>query len=268
MYRVYLAFPTKQQADILGLPVKGQVKNDKYRVRLSSFGLWPMLFSHDITKPWIRREAPGRKERRAALVLRRLETAYPNAKIALKYKTPMQLLAAVIMSAQATDKKVNEITKVLFRKYRTVNDFADLDPRKLAEDIRAIGFYRQKALSIVTSARILRERFGGKLPQTMQEILLLRGVARKTANVVLGNAYGVVDGIAVDTHVRRLSQRLGFSLHDDPVKIERDLMTLFPKEKWFKLTYTLIDHGRAICMAKKRMCSLCPVRKMCPASVV
>lgn len=227
-----------------------------------------MLFSRDITKPWIRTEPPAAKKRRAARVLQHLEAKYPKAKIALKYRTPMQLLAAVIMSAQATDKKVNEITRTLFKKYKTVDDFARLNPRRLAGEIRAIGFYRQKALAIVTSARILRDKFGGKLPRTMQEMLFLRGVARKTANVVLGNAYGVVDGIAVDTHVRRLSQRLGFSTHDDPVKIERDLMQLFPKDKWFKLTYTLIDHGRAICTAQRRKCSLCPVRKICPASLV
>ncbi len=227
-----------------------------------------MLFSKDITKPWLRMENPGQKKRRASLVLKRLEATYPNAKIALKYGTPMQLLAAVIMSAQATDKKVNEITATLFKKYRTVGDFAKLDPRKLAQEIRAIGFYRQKALSIITSARILRDTFGGKLPRTMQEMLTLRGVARKTANVVLGNAYGVTEGIAVDTHVRRLSQRLGFSVEDDPVKIERDLMALFAKEKWFKLTYTLIDHGRAVCSARGRKCSTCPVKDQCPASLV
>lgn len=227
-----------------------------------------MLFSRDITKPWLRDEAPVEKKRRAALVFKRLERKYPGAKIALHYRTLMQLLAAVIMSAQATDKKVNEITRTLFKKYRTVDDFANADPRKLAQEIRAIGFYRQKALSIVTSARIIRDRFGGKLPRTMTGMLQLRGVARKTANVVLGNAYAVTEGIAVDTHVRRLSQRLGFSSEDDPVKIERDLMALFPKNDWFKLTYTLIDHGRAICTARGRQCSLCPVKDICPASLV
>lgn len=227
-----------------------------------------MLFAKDITKPWVRTETPAKKKRRAVLILRRLEQKYPDAKIALTYRTPMQLLAAVIMSAQATDKKVNEITKTLFRKCRTADDFAKLDPRKLAQEIRAIGFYRAKALAIVTSARIIRDQFGGRLPETMKEMLTLRGVARKTANVVLGNAYGVVDGIAVDTHVRRLSQRLGFSNQDDPVKIERDLMALFPKKKWFKLTYTLIDHGRAVCSARGRKCSICPLKDICPASLV
>ncbi len=226
-----------------------------------------MLFAKDITKSSILRETYAAKRRRAAAALRRLEQKYPNAKIALKYGTPMQLLAAVIMSAQATDKKVNEITKALFKKYKTADDFARLDPRKLAEEIRAIGFYRQKSLAIVTSARILKEKFGGKLPKTMREMLELRGVARKTANVVLGNACGVSEGIAVDTHVRRLSQRLGFSAYDDPMKIERDLMALFPKEKWFTLTYTLIEHGRSVCTARGRKCSLCPLKKICPASL-
>lgn len=227
-----------------------------------------MLFSKDITKPWIRNETPEKRKRRAAAAFARLERKYPGAKIALKFNTPMQLLASVIMSAQATDKKVNEITATLFKKYKTVDDFADADPKKLAQEIRAIGFYRQKALSIVTSARIIRDQFGGTLPKTMKEMLTLRGVARKTANIVLGNAYGIVEGIAVDTHVRRLSQRLGFSTQDDPVKIEQDLMKLFPKNKWFKLTYTLIDHGRAICSARGRTCSLCPLKDICPSSLV
>ncbi len=227
-----------------------------------------MLFSRDITKPWIRTEPPEKKTRRAATAFARLKQKYPGAKIALKFNTPMQLLASVIMSAQATDTKVNEITATLFKNYKTVDDFADADPKKLAQEIRAIGFYRQKALSIITSARIIRDQFGGKLPKTMKEMLTLRGVARKTANVVLGNAYGIVEGIAVDTHVRRLSQRLGFSTQDDPVKIEQDLMKLFPKNKWFKLTYTLIDHGRAICTARGRTCSLCPLKDICPSSLV
>jgi len=226
-----------------------------------------MLFSKDITKPWARSEAPESKRARAQIILKRLKKKYPNAKIALKYSNNIQLLAAVIMSAQATDKKVNEITAILFKKYRTVDDFAAADPRKLAEEIKAIGFYRQKALSIVTSARLIRDEFGGRVPKTMAEMLKLRGVARKTANIVLGNAHGVVDGIAVDTHVRRLSQRLGFSVNDDPVKIERDLMKLFPKKEWFKLTYSLIDHGRAICAARGRKCSVCPLKDICPASL-
>lgn len=227
-----------------------------------------MLFAKDITKPWIRNETPERKRARAAKIFSRLEKTHPNAKIALKYGNDIQLLAAVIMSAQCTDKKVNEVTARVFKKYKTVKDFADADPKKFAEEIRETGFYRQKALAIVTSAKIIRDTFGGKLPKTMAEMLTLRGVARKTANIVLGNAYGIVEGIAVDTHVRRLSQRFGFSNQDNPVKIEQDLMKLFPQKEWFKLTYRLIDHGRTICTARGRKCSLCPLKDLCPASLV
>lgn len=227
-----------------------------------------MLFSKDITKSWLKTEDFEKKQKRASSVLKRLEKAYASAKIALRYSNPMQLLAAVILSAQTTDKKVNEVTARIFKKYKTADDFAGADPRKFAEEIREIGFYRQKTLSVITSARMIRDRFGGALPRTMAETLLLRGVARKTANVVLGNAYGVAEGIAVDTHVRRLSQRLGFSAHDDPVKIERDLMGIFPKKKWFRITYVLIDHGRAVCSARNRKCSVCPVKDICPASLV
>lgn len=227
-----------------------------------------MMFGKDITRPWLRDERPAAKHARAKKILRRLGKKYPDAKIALRFGNPMQLLAAVIMSAQCTDKKVNEVTAMLFKKYRTVDDFADADLRTFAEEIKQTGFYRAKALAVITSARIIRDDFDGKVPRTMPEILKLRGVARKTANVVLGNAYGVVEGIAVDTHVRRLSQRLGLSTNDDPVKIEQDLMALFPKTEWFKLTYLLIDHGRAICTAKARKCSLCPLKDICPASLV
>ena len=226
-----------------------------------------MLFAKDITKSRLKTENFEKKKKRACEVFKRLENAYASAKIALRYSNPIQLLAAVILSAQATDKKVNEVTTRLFKKYKTVGDFAEADPKKFAEEIRQIGFYRQKALSIITSAGMIRDRFGGKVPRIMAEMILLRGVARKTANVVLGNAYGVVEGIAVDTHVRRLSQRLGFSAHDDPVKIERDLMKLFPKKKWFKLTYALIGHGRAVCSARDRKCSLCPLKNICPSSL-
>lgn len=227
-----------------------------------------MLFAKDMTKPWIRSETAAKKRARARVILRRLGRSYPNARIVLEYGNPIQLLVAVILSAQTTDKKVNEVTARLFKKYATVDDFAGADLKTLANEIREIGFYRQKALSIITSAKIIRDQFGGELPRTMPEMLTLRGVARKTANIVLGNAYGIVAGIAVDTHVRRLSQRLGFAANDDPVKIERDLMELFPQEKWFKLTYTLIDHGRAVCTARNRKCSLCPLRDICPASTV
>ncbi len=225
------------------------------------------MFAKDITRSWIRNEAPATKRARAQKILQRLQKSYPGAKIVLQFGNPMQLLAAVILSAQCTDKKVNEVTATLFKKYKTVGDFASADLKTFSKEIRQTGFYRAKALAIITSAKIIREKFGGNVPRTMTETLQLRGVARKTANVVLGNAYGVVDGIAVDTHVRRLSQRLGFSSEDDPVKIEKDLMAIFSKKDWFKLTYMLIDHGRAICTARGRQCSLCPLKDVCPASL-
>src|SRR3990167_3917883 len=166
------------------------------------------------------------KQKRAQNILRALDKTYPNAKIALNYGNNFQLLVAVILSAQCTDKKVNEVTKLIFRKYKTAEDFAALPLKKFEKMIRSTGFYRAKAKNILETAKIIRDKFGGKLPRTMPEMLTLKGVARKTANVVLGNAYGVVGGIAVDTHVRRLSQRLGLTFNTDPDKIEQDLMQI------------------------------------------
>lgn len=224
-------------------------------------------YNKDYQKSWIKKESWLEKKKRSGKVFGRLLKTYPKAKIALKYGNSMQLLAAVILSAQATDKKVNEVTATLFKKYRTVEDFAEARPKTFEKEIRPTGFYRQKTKSVIESAKIIRDKFGGRVPRTMEKMLTLRGVARKTANVVLGNAYDVVEGIAVDTHVRRLSQRIGFSEEDDPVKIERDLMKLFPKKDWFKLTYILIDHGRAICAAKNRKCAICPLKEICPSSL-
>lgn len=213
------------------------------------------------------RERAGEKKRRAQKVFRELRKTYPGAKIALRYRNHVQLLVAVILSAQCTDKKVNEVTATLFKKYRTVNHFADANPAVFEQEIRSTGFYRAKARNIISAAKILRRDFGGKLPRTIGEMRRLPGVARKTANVVLGNAYGIVEGIAVDTHVRRLAQRLGFSDQGDPEKIERDLMALFPKSQWFPLTYILIEHGRAICKAPTPRCEICPVAPFCPSGI-
>lgn len=199
-------------------------------------------------------------------ILRRLGKTYPNAKIVLNFSNHWELLVAVILSAQCTDKKVNEVTASLFKKYRKLEDYVRADPKEFEQMIRPTGFYRAKAKSILTSARVLKEKFDGKLPHTMEEMLTLRGVARKTANVVLGNAYGVYEGIAVDTHVRRLAQRLGLTKHNDPVKIEQDLMRLIPRAYWFKTTYLLIDHGRAICTARDPRCDLCPLKDICPSA--
>lgn len=205
-------------------------------------------------------------KKRAAEIIRRLKKCYPRAKIALRYSNNWELLVAVILSAQCTDKKVNEVTEKLFKKYRALDDYVSANSCEFEQDIRSTGFYRAKAKNILASAKIIKEKFGGKIPRTMTDMLTLKGVARKTANVVLGNAYGVVEGMAVDTHVRRLSQRLGLSKYDDPVKIEQDLMAQIPKKEWFSLTYRLIDHGRAICTAKDPRCDLCPLNKICPSA--
>jgi len=200
--------------------------------------------------------------------LRRLKRAYPKAKIALKYGNNIQLLVAVILSAQCTDKKVNEVTEKLFRKYRTVDDFANANLKTFEQEIKSTGFYRAKAKSIITSAKILKNDFGSKIPKTMQEILKLRGVARKTANIVLGNAYGVVEGIAVDTHVRQFANYCALSFEKDPNKIERDLMALFPKKEWFGLTYKIIDFNREMRNRANREKAKIKLLDICPASPV
>ncbi len=213
-----------------------------------------------------KRESPAQKHMRAAAVIRRLKRAFPTAGIVLNYSNNFELLVAVILSAQCTDKKVNEVTAALFQKYRTLEDYASAKPTALARDIKPTGFYRAKAKHIIAAARIIRDQFGARVPRTMADLLELPGVARKTANVVLGNAYGVVEGIAVDTHVRRLSQRLGLTRFDDPNKIEQDLMRLLPKREWFRTTYLFIEHGRATCQAKKPACFRCALNDICPSA--
>ena len=203
-----------------------------------------------------------KKKKLGQRILRGLRKLRPDAKIALKYKNNMQLLAAVIMSAQCTDKKVNEVTKKLFKKYKTVGDFADADIKTFEKEIYQTGFYHAKARNIIAAAKMIRKEFRGVLPKTMEEILRLPGVARKTANVVLGNAYGVVEGIAVDTHVKRLSKLYGLTNETDPVKIERDLMQIIPKKDWFKFTYMLIDYGRKYCPARAHNHIACPLTKL------
>jgi endonuclease-3 len=203
--------------------------------------------------------------KRANLILKRLKKWKPDAKIALKYSSNIQLLAAVILSAQCTDKKVNEVTGLLFKKYKTVGDFADADLKTFEQEIKSTGFYRAKAKNIITAAKMIREKFGGKLPRTIVQMTELPGVGRKTANIVLGNAYGIVEGIAVDTHVRRVSRHLGLTNHNDPEKIEEDLMKLFDKKDWFQLAYLFIEYGRNIHTAKKPiLCSHGPLKGLCP----
>ena len=204
------------------------------------------------------------RKKRAAKIVRKLKNLFPDAKIVLKYKNNWELLVAVILSAQCTDKKVNEVTKKLFKKYQALDDYVKANQKEFEQDIKPAGFYRNKTKNILAAAKMLKEKFGGKVPRTMQEMLRLPGVARKTANVVLGNAYGVIEGIAVDTHVMRLSQKLGLTDNKDPVKIERNLMSLVPKKDWFFLTYGLIEYGRHICIKRKHECKDHPLTKSYP----
>jgi len=252
-------------------------------------------------------------------ILTILKKTYPHAKIVLNYGNNWELLVSVILSAQCTDKKVNEVTEKLFKKYSTLEDYVNADLAEFEQDIRQTGFYRNKSKNILAAAKLVKQKFGGILPKTMAEMLTIPGVARKTANVVLGNAYGIVEGIAVDTHVLRLSQRLrlvdpkqvgpgkkplvipashvipanhvipakagiytnnlnSFQIKSgmtvdyykdaSPEKIELALTKIIPKEDWFKVTYWLIDHGRAICKAQNPNCQNCPLNKLCPASIL
>ena len=205
-------------------------------------------------------------EARAPKIVRRLSEAYPDAKVALNFTNPLECLVATILSAQCTDEKVNEVTAMLFQKYRTAEDYLRVAEDELKADIKPTGFFNQKATAIREASRRIVEAYGGEVPGTMEDLITLRGVARKTANIVLGNSFGIVEGIAVDTHVKRVSNRLGLSDQKDPVKIESQLMERIPKDRWFDFTYVLIDHGRAICVAKRPKCPLCPVEPLCPAS--
>ena len=189
-------------------------------------------------------------KRRATKILRALKKIFPNPKIALKYKNNWELLVAVQLSAQCTDKKVNEVTPHLFKKYRKLDDYVRARPKEFEKAIHQCGFYRAKTKNILAAAKVVKEKYKGKLPKTIAEMVKIPGVGRKSANVILGNAYGIVEGIAVDTHVKRLSKQLGLTNHTDPVKIERDLMAIIPKKNWFEATYLLIDFGRAYCKAR------------------
>ncbi len=212
------------------------------------------------------RESPI--EARAPEIVKALSKAYPDARVALRFSNALEMLVATILSAQCTDEKVNEVTATLFRKYRRPEDYLKVPEDELRGDIKPTGFYNQKAASVRAACQRIVEVYGGEVPDTMEDLITLRGVARKTANIVLGNAYGKVEGIAVDTHVKRLANRLGFSAESDPDKIEQDLMRLIPRKRWFDFTYVLIDHGRAVCVARKPRCEECPVSRVCPSSLV
>jgi len=207
-------------------------------------------------------------EERAPEIIRILSETYPDAKVALRFSNPLEMLVATILSAQCTDEKVNEVTETLFAKYRTCEDYLRVPEDELKLDIKPTGFFNQKATSIREACRRIVEVYDGKVPDTMEDLVTLRGVARKTANIVLGNAYGKVVGIAVDTHVKRVSDRLGFTQQSDPDKIEQDLMQRIPQERWFDFTYVLIDHGRKVCVARRPKCEICPLNNLCPSSLV
>lgn len=213
-----------------------------------------------------RRKAPrarGTDPRRVRKILDGLEKAYPKAKCELNHQNAFQLLIATILSAQCTDVRVNQVTPGLFRKYPTPKDFAYADPRELEQDIRSTGFYRNKAKSIIASSKQIVEEFKGQVPRSMEEMLQLRGVARKTANVVLGTAFGIASGVVVDTHVQRISQRLDLTRNTDPKKIEIDLMQAIPKDRWILFSHQVIWHGRRVCQARRPKCVECVVEKVC-----
>jgi len=195
-----------------------------------------------------------------------LRQAYPRSRTALRFETPLQILVATILSAQCTDEKVNQITPALFRKYTTPHDFASADPRVLEQEIRSTGFFRNKTKSIIGASKKIAEDFGGKVPDNMEDLISLPGVARKTANIVLSSSFSKAEGIAVDTHVRRLSQRLGLSKEQDPDKIEKDLMEIVPKEYWLDFNYMLVNHGRAVCSSRKPRCPECQLKNLCPSA--
>lgn len=202
------------------------------------------------------------QKRKSEIIIKELKKLFPHAKIVLKYSNNFELLVSVILSAQTTDKMVNIVTVKLFKKYKTLNDYVAADQKEFEKDIHSIGLYHNKGKNILASAKIIKEKFHGKVPDNMKDILTLPGVARKTANVVLGNAYGIVEGIAVDTHVRRLSKLLGLTDNTDPDKIEKDLMEIIPKKDWFIFTYLMIDYGRKYCPARLHDHKNCPLTKI------
>jgi len=199
-------------------------------------------------------------------ILRLLHGEYPDAQCELDFDTPLELLVATVLSAQCTDQRVNQVTPDLFRKYPTAQDYAEADIDELEEAVRSTGFYRNKAKNIQNACRKLVEEYDGTVPDTMEDLVQLPGVARKTANVVLGNAYHVAEGIAVDTHVKRLSNRLALSEETKPEKIERDLMELTPRSEWIDVSHLLILHGRRVCFARKPNCSQCVISHLCPSA--
>lgn len=212
----------------------------------------------------MKKEKLNKRKERAEKILTELKKLFPEAGMALRYSNNWELVVAVALSAQCTDKRVNMVTKDLFKKYRTLDEYADADQKEFEQDIHSTGFYRNKAKNIIAAAQKVRNEYNRVVPHTMEELITLPGVGRKTANVVLGNAFDTVEGIAVDTHVRRFAIKFDLTDHTEPKKIEEDLMQLFPKEEWFPLTYRLIEYGRQICPARPHQCSEHPLTKIWP----
>ncbi len=208
------------------------------------------------------------RQKRIELILARLSRVFTNPETALEHSTPWELLVATVLSAQTTDAHVNKVTKGLFRKYRSIGDYADAPLDVLQDDLSSINFYRNKAKNIQNAARMIRERFSGNVPDTMEALIDLPGVARKTANIILWNAYGKNEGIAVDTHVKRLAGRLGLTKHTDPVKIERDLMKDTPRDEWGRISHYLILHGRTVCTARGPKHDECVLKNVCPSKEI
>jgi endonuclease-3 len=202
---------------------------------------------------------------RVLKIIKILKKSYPDSRTALAYETPLQILVATILSAQCTDERVNKLTPALFAKYPTAEAFASADRAELERDIRPTGFFRNKAKSIIGAARTILDDFGGRVPDTMAELITLPGVARKTANIVLSSAYRKAEGIAVDVHVKRLSGRLGLSRQADPKKIEQDLLKIVPFDYWLDFNYLLVNHGRAVCQARTPKCAVCKIARLCPS---
>ena len=213
-----------------------------------------------------KRESIEDLKARTRVIIRKLKRAYPDAKCSLNHSNPFELLVATILSAQCTDERVNIVTADLFRKYTKPEDYLKVSPRELEKDIQSTGFFRNKTKSIQGTSKVLTEEYGGQVPHTMEQLLELPGVARKTANVVLGNAFDIKAGAVVDTHVTRLSHRLGLTQEKTAEKIERDLIPIVPKKDWVIFPHLLIAHGRKICKARNPLCDQCPVEKQCPSS--
>ncbi len=205
-------------------------------------------------------------EKRIKKIIKMLRKACPGSRTSLVYKTSLQLLISTILSAQCTDERVNQITPFLFNKYRGASDFAKAKQSTLEKEIHSCGFYRNKAKNVIGACRKIVDDYGGKVPDSMEKLVTLPGVARKTANIVLSSCFGKAEGIAVDTHVRRLAGRLGLSRNSDADKIEQDLMRIVPRDDWIDINYILVNHGRSVCRAKKPLCSECVIRKLCPSA--